>query len=71
MAHLIESSPPRTPFTADLVRDGAWIVAQCREVDVASQGTTEAEAIANLREALELWFDDRPDAPSDITVSTA
>ena len=27
------------------------------EVDVASQGETEEEALANLREALELYFE--------------
>jgi predicted RNase H-like HicB family nuclease len=32
-------------------------VAQCLEVDVASQGATEDEALANLREALELYFE--------------
>jgi len=32
-------------------------VAQCLEVDVASQGETEEEALANLREALELHFE--------------
>ena len=31
-------------------------VAQCLEVDVASQGASEAGALANLREALELHF---------------
>jgi len=33
-------------------------VALCPEVDVASQGKGAEEAIANLREALELYFDD-------------
>jgi len=32
-------------------------VAQCIEVDVASQGKTEQEALDNLREALELYFE--------------
>ncbi|MFN8656279.1 MAG: type II toxin-antitoxin system HicB family antitoxin [Candidatus Obscuribacterales bacterium] len=36
--------------------DGDWIVALCLELDVATQGTTEEEAIANLREALTLQF---------------
>jgi len=34
-------------------------VARCLEVDVTSDGNTEAAAVANLREALELYFDDR------------
>ena len=58
-------------FTAGLTREGNWFVAQCREVDVASQGQTEAEALANLREALELWFEDKPMAPAAIHVSAA
>jgi len=34
-------------------------VAHCLEVDVTSDGNTEAAAVANLREALELYFEDR------------
>jgi predicted RNase H-like HicB family nuclease len=33
-------------------------VAQCLEVDVASQGRTEEEALQNLKEALELYFEE-------------
>ena len=44
-------------FTASLWQEGDWFVAQCLEVDVASQGETEEEALANLREALELYFE--------------
>jgi len=44
-------------FTASITREGEWFVAQCLEVDVASQGETEEEALANLREALELYFE--------------
>ena len=45
------------PFAATVVREGKWYVSQCLEVDVASQGETEEEALANLREALELHFE--------------
>ncbi|MCX7969548.1 MAG: type II toxin-antitoxin system HicB family antitoxin [Armatimonadetes bacterium] len=45
-------------FTAVVWREGKWFVAQCLEVDVASQGRTEKEAIDNLREALELYFEE-------------
>jgi predicted RNase H-like HicB family nuclease len=58
-------------FSAVVSRDGGWFVAQCCEVDVASQGETEAEALANLREALELWFEDQPEAPAAIYVQAA
>ena len=44
-------------FSAVVSREGEWFVAQCLEVDVASQGRTEAEALTNLKEALELHFE--------------
>jgi predicted RNase H-like HicB family nuclease len=47
----------KRPFAATVVRDGKWYVSQCLEVDVASQGETEEEALANLQEALELHFE--------------
>ncbi len=47
----------KRPFAATVWREGDWYVAQCLEVDVASQGTTEDEALENLKEALELHFE--------------
>jgi predicted RNase H-like HicB family nuclease len=47
----------KRPFAATVWREGDWYVSQCLEVDVASQGQTEEEALANLREALELHFE--------------
>ncbi len=44
-------------FTVSVSKEEDLFVAQCLEVDVASQGTSEAEALANLREALELHFE--------------
>lgn len=46
----------RRTFSASVWQEGEWFVAQCLEVDVASQGETEEAALANLREALELHF---------------
>ncbi|MEJ7576306.1 MAG: hypothetical protein WKF74_04810 [Pyrinomonadaceae bacterium] len=43
-------------FNATTWQEGEWFIAQCIEVDVASQGATEAEALENLRDALELHF---------------
>jgi predicted RNase H-like HicB family nuclease len=37
-------------------QEGDWYIAQCLEVDVASQGETEDGAIENLRDALKLHF---------------
>ena len=43
-------------FNASVTREGDWYVAQALEVDVASQGLSENDALDNLREALELHF---------------
>jgi predicted RNase H-like HicB family nuclease len=43
-------------FTASVWREGKWHVAQCLEVDVASQGTSESAALKNLADALALHF---------------
>jgi hypothetical protein len=43
-------------FTASITREGRWFIAQCLEVDVASQGSSEAAALRNLADALELHF---------------
>lgn len=47
----------KRPFAATVWREGKWCVSQCLEVDVASQGESEQEALANLKEALELHFE--------------
>ena len=39
-----------------MAREYAWYVAQCLEVDLASQGESEEDALFNLKEALELHF---------------
>jgi len=45
------------PFAATVWREGKWFVSQCREVNVAAKGESEEEALANLKEALELHFE--------------
>jgi len=47
----------KRPFAATVWREGNWYVFQCLEVDVASQGETEEEALANPKEAMELHLD--------------
>jgi predicted RNase H-like HicB family nuclease len=51
-------------LSAVVTREDEWYVAQCLEVDVASQGRTEEEALANLKEALELHFE-RPQSSAE------
>ncbi|MBA4123866.1 MAG: type II toxin-antitoxin system HicB family antitoxin [Acidobacteria bacterium] len=43
-------------FTSIVWQEDIWFIAQCLEVDVASQGKTEKKALENLREALTLHF---------------
>ena len=49
-------------------REGDLFVAQCLDVDIASQGVSEEEALANLQEALELYAQS-PQAPTAPKVS--
>ncbi len=44
-------------FTAIIERDGDTYAAHCPELDVASQGSTVAEARSNLTEAIELFLE--------------
>ncbi|OGE82018.1 MAG: hypothetical protein A3B10_04045 [Candidatus Doudnabacteria bacterium RIFCSPLOWO2_01_FULL_44_21] len=39
-------------------KEGRYFVAQCLNVDVSSFATTEKKALKNLKEALELYFED-------------
>jgi predicted RNase H-like HicB family nuclease len=59
----------KRPFAATVWREGDWYVSQCLEVDVASQGKSEEEALENLKEALELHFEP-PQATRPPTVRT-
>lgn len=48
-------------LTAAITAETGGYVAQCLEVDIASQGATIEESLANLKEALELFFEDSPE----------
>ncbi|HEX6754373.1 MAG TPA: type II toxin-antitoxin system HicB family antitoxin [Mycobacteriales bacterium] len=47
-------------FTAVVTADDGLYVARCLDVEVTSQGNTIESALDNLREALELYFEDQP-----------
>jgi predicted RNase H-like HicB family nuclease len=47
-------------LTAFIEREADGYVALCPELDIASQGDTVEEARANLKEALELFFEVAP-----------
>ena len=54
-----------TRFNVIVQKDDTWYVAKCIDNSVASQGKSVEEALANLKEALELYYEDEPlyDAP--------
>ncbi|MCU0770738.1 MAG: type II toxin-antitoxin system HicB family antitoxin [Verrucomicrobia bacterium] len=54
----------RLQLTALLEREGDGYVSLCPELDVASQGANVEEALANLREAVELLLESA--SPSEI-----
>ncbi len=39
-------------------KEGKYFVAQCLNVNVSSFGTTKKDALKNINEALDLYFDD-------------
>lgn len=45
-------------MTVVVQKEDNWYVAKCLENSVASQGKTIEESIDNLREALELYYED-------------
>ena len=45
-------------FSAILWKEGKLQIAWSPELDVASQGKNVEEALANLREAIDLYFED-------------
>lgn len=47
-------------LTAILHKEDDWYVAECPEVGTISQGYTVEEAIANLKEATELYLEEFP-----------
>ncbi|MDD2216757.1 type II toxin-antitoxin system HicB family antitoxin [Syntrophomonas wolfei] len=57
--------------TVVVQKEDSWYVAKCLENNVASQGKTIDESLQNLREALELYYEDeQPDIDSRQTFIT-
>ncbi len=49
-------------LSAVIHREDDWLIAECPEIGTASQGRTIEEALANLREATELYLEEMPGA---------
>ncbi len=52
--------------TVFVQKEENWYVAKCVENSVASQGKTIEESLENLKEALELYYEDTPLDVSDL-----
>lgn len=48
-------------FNVILTSEPPWYVAKCADNSVASQGRSIEEALSNLKEALELYYEDAAD----------
>ena len=47
-------------FNVIVQKEDTWYVAKCIDNSVASQGKSVEETLANLKEALELYYEDEP-----------
>ena len=50
---------------ADIYHDGDFFCGRCLDFDIFSQGKTLDGLVANLKEAIQLHFEDNPDGLSD------
>ena len=53
-------------FTAAVHQEEDWYVAQCLEVDVASQGRSIPETLSSVAEAVELYLDEVEDPQQQV-----
>jgi len=53
----------RYNLTISVHKEDKWYIAKCLENSVASHGQSIDEALANLKEALELYYDDNDELP--------
>ena len=58
-------------YNVIIQKEENWYVAKCIENNVASQGKTIEEAINNLKEAIELFYEnEEPVIPKQIYITT-
>lgn len=50
----------KAKFTIVVQKEENWYVATCLENNIASQGKSIEEAMDNIKEALELYYEDMP-----------
>lgn len=58
-------------YNVIIQKEENWYVAKCIDNNVASQGKTVEEALKNLKEAIELYYEDEePIIPKQLLVTT-
>ncbi len=58
-------------YNVIIQKEENWYVAKCLDNNVASQGKTIEEAIKNLKEALELYYqNEEPIIPKEVLITT-
>ena len=58
-------------YNVIIQKEENWYIAKCLDNNIASQGKTIEEAMANLKEALELYMqDEEPVKPKEIYITT-
>lgn len=58
-------------YNVMIQKEDMWYIAKCLDNSVASQGKTIEEALANLKEALELYYqNEEPKQPNNIFITT-
>jgi len=53
-------------FSSVISKEGKWYVANCPELEIASQGESVESALDNLREAIELYLQDEDARTPDV-----
>lgn len=59
LSYLCKKQIPMKTLKYVIYREGKYYVSQCLNVEVSSFGNTVQEALDNLNEALELYFEDK------------
>ena len=54
----LSGSSPKLHLTAVVTQEGDWYVARCLEIDAVSQGETIEQALANLRDVVEVYVEE-------------
>ena len=58
-------------YNVIIQKEEEWYVAKCIDNNVASQGKTIEEALKNLKEAIELYYQDElPIQPKQLLITT-